>query len=47
MTAACIDIPAETPAPRFDILRGVGLAVSVGIILVAPAALALLAFLAG
>ena len=48
MTTACYT-PCQ-PASRaasFDILRGVGLAVSVAIILVAPAILAALAFIQG
>lgn len=47
MTAACT-VPARlSERSDFDILRGAGLAVAVTIILVAPGALAVMAFLAG
>jgi hypothetical protein len=47
MTAACFQPPVVAETTEFDILRGVGLAVAVAIILVAPAALAVMAFVAG
>ncbi|WP_176695864.1 hypothetical protein [Phenylobacterium immobile] len=46
MTALCLEPTASHEDRDFDILRGAGLAVSVAIILVAPAALAVMAFLA-
>jgi hypothetical protein len=46
MTATCYT-PAEASGfkPPLDILRGAGLAVSIGIILVLPAIMAVLAFI--
>lgn len=46
MTAICLEPHVSQEAHDFDILRGVGLAVSVAVIIVAPAALAVMAFLA-
>jgi hypothetical protein len=48
MTTACLTCPAVEEAPRaFDILRGMGLAVSVSIILILPAAMAVVALMQG